>query len=256
MNEEGRKHWLRVAILSILGITGVLSTLPLIPQLLLITGQDAPIPMAALYAISTVQSSAMVIAMVLLGAWVSPKVNLGTPFIDAYVNKTLGKFNYKHHLYPALFGGVVGGVLIIACYRLFLPYLPGAFVENAQNFSLPVYTKLLYGGITEEILIRFGLMSFITWGLYRITQQADSRIGCHNYILAIVLSSLIFGVGHLPTAGLLSPIMTSTLVAYIVLANSIFGLIAGFLYWKRGLEAAILAHMVAHIVMIIGENFT
>ena len=252
--DEGRKHWLRVATLSILGIAGVLSALPLIPQLLQITGQEVPIPMAVLYAISTVQSSAMVIAMVFLGVWVSPKVKLGTPLIDAYLNKALGNFSYKHHLYPALLGGLAGGVLIIACYKLFLPYLPGAFVESSKTFSLPIYTKLLYGGITEEILIRFGLMSFLTWGIYRITQKADSEVGTHNYVLAIVLSSVMFGLGHLPTASLLSPVVTSTLVTYIVLANSIFGLIAGFLYWKRGLEAAIVAHMVAHIVMIVGEK--
>jgi membrane protease YdiL (CAAX protease family) len=35
------------------------------------------------------------------------------------------------------------------------------------------------------------------------------------------------------------------------LGNSIFGIVAGFLYWRRGLEAAILAHMSAHLVLIL-----
>lgn len=33
-----------------------------------------------------------------------------------------------------------------------------------------------------------------------------------------------------------------------------FGLIAGYLYWRRGLDCAMLAHIVARIVMITGEK--
>lgn len=39
-------------------------------------------------------------------------------------------------------------------------------------------------------------------------------------------------------------------IAYVIVANSIFGLIAGYLYWQKGLEAAIIAHMSAHLVIV------
>jgi membrane protease YdiL (CAAX protease family) len=254
MKEARRDYWFRVVILSVLGLVGVLSAIPLIPKLIQISGQQAPLPLAVLYIISTVQSSALVIAMVLLGAWASPKVNLRTPYIDSYLNSSLSQIKYKETFLAALFGGVLGGVLLIGWYRIFTPILPAEFIQNVKGFSPPVYTKLLYGGITEEILIRFGLMSFFTWGLFRVTQKNTSAIGAHNYVLAILFSSLLFGVGHLPAANFLSPVITSNLVVYIILGNSIFGVIAGFLYWKRGLEAAIISHMVAHLVMIVGEK--
>jgi membrane protease YdiL (CAAX protease family) len=53
----------------------------------------------------------------------------------------------------------------------------------------------------------------------------------------------------------LSPEVTAPLVAYIIVGNAAFGFIAGYLYWKRGLECAIAAHMIAHITMIIGTSF-
>jgi membrane protease YdiL (CAAX protease family) len=53
----------------------------------------------------------------------------------------------------------------------------------------------------------------------------------------------------------LSPEITTPLVAYIILGNASFGFIAGYLYWKRGLECAIGAHMVAHLTMIVVANF-
>jgi hypothetical protein len=56
-------------------------------------------------------------------------------------------------------------------------------------------------------------------------------------------------MGHLPIASALGVGLTAPIVAYIIMANSLFGLIAGYLYWKKGLEAAIIAHMFAHVVI-------
>jgi membrane protease YdiL (CAAX protease family) len=90
---------------------------------------------------------------------------------------------------------------------------------------------------------------------YRLTQKNGSDIRAHNYFFAIVASALIFGLGHLPVAFLLSPEVTTPLVVYIILGNAAFGFIAGYLYWKHGLECAIAAHMVAHLTMIVGAGF-
>jgi hypothetical protein len=59
----------------------------------------------------------------------------------------------------------------------------------------------------------------------------------------IVISSPVFGIGHLPVAYMILPGATFALTLYVIVANSIFGLIAGYLYWKRGLEPAVLAHV-------------
>ena len=41
----------------------------------------------------------------------------------------------------------------------------------------------------------------------------------------------------------------------MIVANSIFGLIAGYLYWKRGLESAMFAHMVAHVLLLTASYY-
>jgi membrane protease YdiL (CAAX protease family) len=148
---------------------------------------------------------------------------------------------------------VAGGIGILAFARAFLGHLPREFLESAKGFSPPWYTRILYGGITEEILVRWGLMSFLVWCCFRLTQKSDTGIRSSNYVIAIVLSALIFGAAHLPVASLLSPVLTFQLIIYIILGNAIFGIIAGFLYWRRGLECAILAHVLAHITMLAGE---
>jgi len=62
-------------------------------------------------------------------------------------------------------------------------------------------------------------------------------------------------LGHLPAAFALSPVVNMPLVSYIILGNAAFGLIAGALYWKFGLECAIFSHMLAHVTMLAGESF-
>jgi len=43
------------------------------------------------------------------------------------------------------------------------------------------------------------------------------------------------------------------LTLFVVAGNSVFGLIAGYLYWRRGLESAIIAHMLTHVVLYIAS---
>lgn len=247
--------WSKVAFLFILGFLGVLSTLPIIPELIAATGQKPSLPMPVIQAISLVQSSMILIAMVVVGTWLSPKINLGTPLMDAYfLHHAWDGSRFKQILFAGSVGGVLGGISLILLYQTASPFLPKEFIESAQNLSLPFYTKILYGGITEEILMRWGIMSFFVWLFYRVTQGVNSRVHPLNYIIGIILSALIFGAGHLPAASMLSPVVTLPLVAYVILGNGIFGLIAGYLYWKKGLECAVVAHMLAHVVMTVGEK--
>jgi len=52
----------------------------------------------------------------------------------------------------------------------------------------------------------------------------------------------------------MSPILSVPIVAYVIIVNATFGLIAGYLYWRRGLESAMIAPMVAYVVMLCGER--
>jgi membrane protease YdiL (CAAX protease family) len=65
---------------------------------------------------------------------------------------------------------------------------------------------------------------------------------------AIIFAALLFGVGHLPATARLAP-LTPLLVARGLLLNAILGVVAGVLFWRYGLEAAMIAHFSADIVL-------
>jgi cation:H+ antiporter len=109
---------------------------------------------------------------------------------------------------------------------------------------------LLYGGITEELLLRWGLMTLLVWAAWRLLQRSEGEPKSAYVVGVILISSLIFGVGHLPVAYMILPEATFALTLFVIVANSVFGLIAGYLYWKKGLESAMLAHMLTHILLL------
>jgi len=239
-----------------LGFLGIVSIIPLIPKVLALQSAPLPMPLELIQGISVVQSSILLFCMVWLGSVFSKKVGLSSPVIVALAQSKNIIKAFKPQIIPAFIGGVLGGVCITLFLGLLSPSLPPEFLSAGEKFTPAWYTKILYGGITEELLIRWGLMSFLVWGSYRLTQNNGSDIRAHNYIIAIVVSALIFGLGHLPIAFTLSPEVTASLVTYIILGNASFGFIAGYLYWKHGIECAIAAHMIAHITMILAASFT
>ena len=61
---------------------------------------------------------------------------------------------------------------------------------------------------------------------------------------------MVFGLSHLPATAALTTI-TSLVIFRAVLLNGIAGIIFGWLFWKKGLEAAIISHFVADIVLLV-----
>jgi len=110
-------------------------------------------------------------------------------------------------------------------------------------------TRILYGGITEELLLRWGLMTLLVWIGWRVFSQGQSAPSTFCFIVAIALSAFLFGLGHLPLVFVLGTQVTISVIAYVIVGNAAFGLIAGYLYWQKGLEAAMIAHMLVHVVM-------
>jgi Type II CAAX prenyl endopeptidase Rce1-like len=243
-----------IVALWLLGMIGVLSVLPVIPQLLASQKHMPSISMPLLQLIAALQSGILILIAVLIGAFSAQRVQLGAPLIQAFIARQPVLEKLTPQILPALLGGVLGGLAIVLITNQFAASLPAEFLRAAGGLSIPWYARLFYGGISEELLIRWGLMSFLVWASYRLFQNNTGKVNNIHYILAIALSALLFGAGHMPAVYAISPVINMPLVAYILIGNAAFGLIAGTLYWKYGLECAILAHMLAHVTMLVSES--
>jgi membrane protease YdiL (CAAX protease family) len=144
--------------------------------------------------------------------------------------------------------GVLAGILIILFSFLFTS---ASTVLLSAEISVPLWKGFLasfYGGIGEEILLRLFLMTLIVWIFFKIKKTADGKPTTIGIWLAIIISAIIFGLGHLPITGTITTI-TPLIVARAVILNGIGGIIFGWLYWKKGLESAMISHFSADIIL-------
>ncbi len=94
-------------------------------------------------------------------------------------------------------------------------------------------------------------MTFVAWLIGKIA-RVKGRVIENNLLvwISIFLAAILFGIGHLP---IISELMTLTplIIFRALLLNGIGGLVFGWLYWKKGLELAMIAHFSADIVIYV-----
>ena len=203
--------------------------------------------------LTVVQPAVLLTIAVLIGVTLASRVGLSSPMAEAIARNGPWRAALGPQILPGLLGGLAGGVGIVLTSIVSKPLLPAEVVDRIGKLgqALPFATRLLYGGIAEELLLRWGLMTLLVWAAWRLVQRGQGRPEPAYVVGAILVSALIFAALHLPLAFLLLPQPTPAYVAFVIAANSIFGVIAGFLYWKKGLESAVIAHMVTHAVLLM-----
>lgn len=243
-------------ILFIAGFAGVLSLLLIDLTALIRTlpvTADTKLQYSPLFIklISPIQPTVILALAIFVGISLTPKVGLHAPVFEAFARRDRFAPFIKPQIIPALIAGLLGGVIVVGSWVLARPFLPPEFVTRAEalNRLLPFPTRLLYGGITEELILRWGLLTFLVWAIWRSLSNKSTGPRGPHFVAAIIVSSIVFGLGHLPLAVALGSSILTAAGLYVLVANSLFGLIAGYLYWRIGLEAAIMAHMIAHVVI-------
>ncbi|GAB5539219.1 MAG: CPBP family intramembrane metalloprotease [Salibacteraceae bacterium] len=195
-----------------------------------------------------VNPTILLLIAVVVGTILFQKVRLSAPIIERAVGIP-NEDDVKQSIIQGISGGVIAGILLSLIGMIFTPILPHEFKELGEALKPTLASRILYGGFTEEIMMRFGLMTLIVWIISKVT----NRLGSVEFWVGILLASLLFAVGHFPVAFQAVESPSAGLLTYILLGNTLGGIIFGWLYWKKGLEAAFLGHIFAHVIMVISE---
>lgn len=240
-------------ILLCLGMIGVFSILtmeiPLPPEAEIILRKSfSPLQIKIL---ALVNPTIMLIFAVVLGTILHQKVNLKVPIIERLVGiKSYHSPNLYDILKYGILGGIISGGVLSFIGFLFKPILPKEFIILGETLQPTLTVRFLYGGLTEEILMRFGVMTFVTWIASKILNGTQPTV----YWIGIIIASVIFAIGHFPITYQAVETPSFGLLSYVFIGNSVGGVIFGWLYWKKGLESAFIAHICTHIIMIIVER--
>ena len=121
-------------------------------------------------------------------------------------------------------------------------------LQNSQPAAWKGFLASFYGGIAEEIQLRLFAMSFFAWLGRFLSKTAEGKPTNAVFWIANILAAILFGLGHLPTTAVIVP-LTPLVITRAVVLNGLLGIVFGWLYWKRGLESAMISHFSADIVL-------
>jgi hypothetical protein len=233
--------------LAVLGGVGVAS-LALLPVERLIP-EPLPLPVAALRLLSLLNPVLLVIASAWIGGVLAHRIGLDAPAVRLALARMSPIPVLRRQARLAVWAGLGTGLLLVGYAAATGPYfasLDAEEVSRLQALTPPLVTRLLYGGIAEEILARWGVMTLVSWLAWRILGSPEPPAD-GLYWMGIVAAALVFALAHLPflysVAG--SPPLWLPLTAMVI--NGVVGAVFGWLFWRGGLEAAFMAHILAHL---------
>jgi hypothetical protein len=238
-------------VLFIIGLLGIISMLTVaIPLESLPKEVLDKIPPQSLKYLVLVNPTILLIIAVVVGTMLYDKVGFSVPTISSILKIEQPGIRFIEQVKFGILFGLLAGILTTIIGIIFNSSLPQEFIELKNKIKITTVARLLYGGLTEELLMRFGFMTLVVWLIFRITKNLNRS----TYWTGIFTASILFAIGHFPVVFNSVENPTISLLTYVLIGNSIAGLFFGWLYWKKGLETAFIAHIFAHVAMIIGEQ--
>lgn len=213
--------------------------------------------LATVAVLSALTPLLLLVAACGLGAYCAHRVGLRSYLVDRFATGDRVWRRLRGELRLAVGLGLIVSTVIVVLDLALAPFigqdLPA--VVSAQNSTLVgvlayVPVRFLYGGITEELLLRFGLMSTLAFAGWYATGRRGAGPSALVMWLSILVSAVLFGVGHLPALAQTTT-LTPLLIGRTVLLNAIGGVVFGWLYWRHSLEAAMVSHVTFHVPLTI-----
>jgi hypothetical protein len=220
---------------SVLGYVGILFFLPfalkIIPAKVLLKYS-----INTIIAVSLVQSLIFIFIWAAIGATLAQRIGFRTIYDDiASTRGDLWTILKRQFIYGAPMG-MIGALIAYLVAPDFIKYLE----------SYPQLTRL-FGSLYEEIIMRWGIMTLIVWIIWRTVQKGRGIPKKFLVWSGIVLSQILFASGHILNLikyGIANPLW-SVVTIFIV------SFPWGWLFWKQGIESAIIAHVSFHVFVIL-----
>jgi hypothetical protein len=248
MNQNSGVNWRVVAILLMIGIVHLLFAIVL--SIILRVAYVRTIPfefmfdvLPALWVLAQAVGYAIAI---FVGLYLGRSVGLGAPLLESWMNGE----EIRDRAVSALkisfvLGSCVAVVKFILDRFLFSQFVPSLLMQWKQiPFGL-VWIIPFEQGIGDEIFHRLFWMTILVWIIYKIQKPENNQptpIGVWTAILIATIFSIpgtVFWFSG-PIIGLQLTILTA-----------VGGIVFGWLYWKKGIESAILAHFISSVVLVV-----
>jgi len=192
------------------------------------------------------------IIAIALGLAAASRFGRGVTFSGAVAIRTRSHGQAtRRAVWSGLFGFVLGvailGILIFGLVPL-EPALAGRLRSRAGASAWMTVALACESSVLEEVVFRLLLLSCLVWLLARGWRGDVVEASPMVVWSAILVSSLAFGLAHLPPWISVAQ-ATPLLVSSVLVLNSMAGIALGRVYWRWGLEAAVVCHFAADLAV-------
>ena len=183
--------------------------------------------------------------------WPPAGLGIGTPLNSALTSASdRARFSRSAWVYIAI--GVATAAAILALDRLLFAGASLPHIRALRTQSIPMRLVIvLYSAVAEELIYRLISCTLVAWiallALARVTstpKRAAEWIG-------IGASTILFGLAHVANI----PNLAHPFIRALTL-NGVAGVVLGWLYWKRGIESALITHLAGDcLIYLVVANF-
>lgn len=243
------RDWREWALLTVAGTLAAMALLPGAWSQVVQVARAQGISIPAFLALQFGESALQIAIIAAVGLFFAHRSGLGAPILEGWLaGETVGG-RLKSILAPSIILGLASGVIAIVIDRMiFRPLLPGFSTIISQIGGWQGLVASFDGGILEELEMRLLILSVVAWLIARINHTTEGKPSRAALWTATTVAALVFAGGHLPATSASVAITPPVIVRSLAL-NGGLGLLYGYLYCKRGLEAAMLTHFSSDLVV-------
>jgi hypothetical protein len=244
----------------------IVATPIVIPFSLTLTGNQleqqlaeagSPMPVWLALTINTSVSVVLAGGLGALGLLIGSRIGLGMPFIEGCTNKQPLWHRLPKVLAIAIITGLVGSLVIIGLDKwVFGPGMQALIASENVTLSGELrppawqgFLAAMSAGVTEETMFRLFGLTLLAWVGHFISRREDGRPTLAALWVANVVFAVAFGLAHLPATRAAGLPITPLIIGRAIALNGVLGMAFGWLYWRFGLESAMVAHFSGDIVL-------
>jgi len=172
--------------------------------------------------------------------WPLAGLGLGTPANLAFLSPARRSRLGRTILLSAVIGPMMA-VVVLGLDRLL--FSGDSLVRLRTLGAMPWIVRLgivAFSSVGEELIYRLGVSTLVASLAFLALRKHSERAAQASIWLGIAVASVLFGFSHVGNA----PNAAHPILRALTL-NGLAALVLGWLYWYRGLEAALVAHFAA-----------
>jgi len=180
------------------------------------------------------------------GLYLGKEIGFGAPLLEQWQDGRDGPLSAISVIRISVFFGILVAIGKTILDRFIFGSFVPPIMEQWKEVPLLLRAVIPFEqGIGVEIIARLFWMTILVWIFYKIQKPENNQPTSVGVWIPIIIIAI------LSTSGTLFWNSDTLVKIQAVVLTAIGGIVYGWLYWKKGIESAIIAHFSSGVLLVI-----